>query len=69
VWPLPHSHHCPVSFYDETAKGDMMEAHLAQLHSEVHQVGLYHTEVQLQLASLLGLGLEVRKTKAWRYPL
>jgi hypothetical protein len=46
----------------------MMEAHLAHLHPEVHQVGLYHTEVQLQLASLLGLGLELWKRKAWRCP-
>jgi hypothetical protein len=63
MWPLPHPHphHCPVSFCDETRNLDMMEAHLAQLPPEVHQVGLYHTEVQLQLASLLGLGLEVRK--------
>jgi hypothetical protein len=41
----------------------MMETHLAHLHSEVYQVGLYHTEVQLQLTSLLGLGLEVRKKR------
>jgi hypothetical protein len=34
----------------------------------VYQVSLYHTEVQLQLASLLGLGLVVRKRKAWRCP-
>jgi hypothetical protein len=63
VWPLPHPHHCPVSFCDVTSDPGMMEAHLAQLHPEVHQVGLYHTEVQLQLASLLGLGLEMRKKR------
>jgi hypothetical protein len=63
VWPLPHPHHCPVSFCDVTPDPGMMEDHLAHLHSEVYQVGLYHTEVQLQLASLLGLGLEVRKKK------
>jgi hypothetical protein len=68
VWPLPHPHHCPVSFCDKTPNSEMMEAHLAQFHPEVHQVGLYHTEVQLQLVSLLGLGLEVRKRKAWRCP-
>jgi hypothetical protein len=39
----------------------MMEAHLTHFHPEVHQVGLYHIEVQLQLTSLLGLGQEVRK--------
>jgi hypothetical protein len=61
VWPLPHPHHCPISFCDVTPDPGMMETHLAHLHPEVHQVGLYHTEVQLQLASLLGLGLEVRK--------
>jgi hypothetical protein len=66
VWPLPHSHHCSVSFCDETLDPDMMEAHLAQFHPKVHQVGLYHTEVQLQLPSLLGLGLVARKRKAWR---
>jgi hypothetical protein len=68
VWQRPHPHHCPVSFCDETPNPEMMEAHLVHLHSEVHQVGLYHTEVQLQLASLLGLGLEVRKRKAWKCP-
>jgi hypothetical protein len=68
VWPQPHPHPCPVSFCDVIPNPDMMEAHLAHLHPEVHQVGLYHTEVQLQLASLLGLGLEVRKRKAWRCP-
>jgi hypothetical protein len=68
VWPLPHSHHCPASFCDETPDPEMMEAHLAQLHPEVHQMDLYYTEVQLQLASLLGLGLVVRKRKVWRCP-
>jgi hypothetical protein len=68
VWPLQHPHHCPVSFCDETANPDMMEAYLAHLHPEVNQVGLCHTELQLQLASLLGLDLEVRKKKAWRCP-
>jgi hypothetical protein len=63
VWPLPHPHHCPVSFCDVTPDLDMMEAHLAHLHPEVHQVCLSHTDVQLQLASLLGLGLEVRKKR------
>jgi hypothetical protein len=66
VWPLPHLHHCPVSLCDETSNPDMMEAHLAHLHPEVHQMGLYHTAVQLQLASLLGLDLKVQKRKAWR---
>jgi hypothetical protein len=68
VWLLPHPHHCPVSFCDETSDSEMMEAHLVHLHPEIHQVSLYHTEVQLQLASLLGLDLEVRKRKAWRCP-
>jgi hypothetical protein len=63
---LPHFHHCLVSFCDETPDPEIMEAHLAEFHPEVHQVGLYHTEVQLQLPSLLGLGLEVEKKKAWR---
>jgi hypothetical protein len=67
-WPLPHKCHCPCSFCDDTPDPDHMEQHMAEHHPDIYNGGFYHSEVQVQLAGLLGIGIVVGKQRRWRCP-
>jgi hypothetical protein len=62
-WPLPYKNHCPCLFCDMTPNPEEMEEHLRTYHFTVFQGSLFHTEVQIQIASLLGIGFLVRKAR------
>jgi hypothetical protein len=59
-WPLPHINHCPCSFCDEVGPPHLIDAHLAVNHPPVYENKSYCSELHLQLASLIGVGLTVR---------
>jgi hypothetical protein len=67
-WPLPHPHHCPCSFCDETPDPTYLADHLAERHPEAYRRGAYYSEVQLQLASLLGIEITVDRAGLWKCP-
>lgn len=67
-WPLPHVDNCPCSFCDECVTPEEMEQHLAIRHSYTYYGGLYYSQVQLQIAGLLGMGVRVTKQRKWKCP-
>jgi hypothetical protein len=67
-WPAPHSHPCPCADCDEEVIPEQMEEYLQTRHPLLWQCGLFYTEVHAQVASLLGIGLEVTKEQLWKCP-
>jgi hypothetical protein len=45
-----------------------MEQHLARQPSHLYWNGLYYSQVQLQIAGLLGINLKVTKGNKWKCP-
>jgi hypothetical protein len=67
-WPLPHRDNCPCSFCDELVNPEEMEQHLGIKHSHLYWNGLYYSQVQLQIAGLLGINVKVTKRNKWKCP-
>jgi hypothetical protein len=67
-WPIPCCNICPSSFCDHTVDPGDLEEHLAECHPIIHEMGCYYSEVHLQLASLLGVALEVERRRVWKCP-
>jgi hypothetical protein len=68
LWPLPRGNNCPCAFCDECPNPNAMAMHLASKHSQVFINGLFYSELQLELAGLLGINLQMRKCNAWKCP-
>jgi hypothetical protein len=60
--------HCPRSFRDEVGPPHLIDAHLAVNHPPVYESNSYCSELHLQLASLIGVGLTVRNRNTWKCP-
>jgi hypothetical protein len=60
-WLLPHRDNCPCSFCDECVNPEEMEQHRATQQSHSSWNGLYYSQVQLQIAGLLGINVKVTK--------
>jgi hypothetical protein len=67
-WSLPRRGCCPCSFCGETGDPNGMEEHLRADHPTVYGQNAFYTEIQFQLAGLLGVGLEVEKRHNWGCP-
>jgi hypothetical protein len=67
-WPVPHPNRCPCVFCEEIGDWRGLEEHLQERHRIIFEEGAFHSEVQLQLLGLLGLGMRVNKRKRWTCP-
>jgi hypothetical protein len=67
-WPLPHKDHYPCSFCGQIGGACELEDHLRAEYPTVYERGMIYTEIQLQLAGLLSVGLQVRKGRNWGCP-
>jgi hypothetical protein len=67
-WPAQHSHQCPCSGCDDEILPGEMDNHLQTQHSIIWRNGLFYTVLHTQVASLLGIGLEITKEHRWRFP-
>jgi hypothetical protein len=66
--PLPRGNNCPCAFCDECPNPNAMAMHLARKHTQVFINGLFYSEMQLELAGLLAISLQMRKGNAWKCP-
>jgi hypothetical protein len=60
-WSLPHKDRCPCSFCGQVGGTCELEDHLRIEYPRVYEQGMFYTEIQLQLAGLLGVGLQIQK--------
>jgi hypothetical protein len=68
IWPLRHVTNCPCSFCDECPDPSQMEFYLAARHNQIFLNGMFYSELQVKLAGLLGIDLQIRKHNRWRCP-
>jgi hypothetical protein len=62
-WPLPRQGYCPCSFCGVIGHPNGMEEHLRVDHPMVYRRNAFYTEIQVQLAGLLGVGLQVEERR------
>jgi hypothetical protein len=65
---ISHCNHCPCSFCDNRGDHAKLEDHLSENHQFVWETSAFYSEIHLQLANLLGIGIEVEKQRLWSCP-